>query len=157
MSRHDWLLLIHVAGAFLVLSGALLAVVLNQAALHRDRPSEIALLLRLTRVSVVLIILGMAVTLAFGLWLLSDTEFDLGDGWVGAALALWIVALVLGAVGGRRDRKTRELAERRAAAGDQPSEELHARLRDPVSIAFSYGSGAAIIAILVLMIGKPGS
>jgi hypothetical protein len=32
VSRHDWLLLIHVAGAFCVLAGALLAVVLNQAA-----------------------------------------------------------------------------------------------------------------------------
>jgi uncharacterized membrane protein len=156
LSKHDWLLLIHVAGAFAVFAGALLAVVLNQAALRRDRPSEIALLLRLTRVSVVLIMLGMTVTLAFGLWLLSDTEFDLGDGWVGAALALWIAALVLGGIGGRRDRHTRELAERRAADGDQPSEELRARLRDPVSLALSYGSGAAIIAILVLMIWKPG-
>lgn len=149
------MLLIHVAGAFLVFSGALFAAVLNQAALRSDRPSEIALLLRLTRVSVVLIILGMAVTLAFGLWLLSDTEFDLGDGWVGAALALWIAALVLGGIGGRRDRKTREFAESRAAAGDQPSEELRARLRDPVSLALSYGSGVAIIAILVLMVWKP--
>ena len=130
---------------------------LNRAALRRDRPSEIALLLRTTRVSVVLILLGMAVTLAFGLWLLRDTSYDLSQGWVGAALALWILALVLGGAGGRRDRETRELAERRAADGDQPSEELHARLRDPLAMALSYGSGLAVLAILVLMIWKPGS
>jgi uncharacterized membrane protein len=152
LSRHDWLLLIHVGGAFCVLAGALLAVVLNQAALRRSKASEIALLLGLVRVSVVLIVLGMATTLAFGLWLLHDTRYDLGDGWVSASLALWIAALALGSVGGRRDRKTRELAE-----SDRPSEELHARLRDPVSLALSYGSGAAVIAILVLMIWKPGS
>ncbi len=140
-----------------MLAGALLAVVLSRAALSRERPSEIALLLGLIRVSVVLIVLGMAVTLAFGLWLLNDTAYDLGDGWVGAALALWIVALAAGGIGGRRDRKTRELAERLAAEGDAPNAELQARLRDPLSLALSYGSGVAILAILVLMIWKPGS
>jgi uncharacterized membrane protein len=157
LSRHDWLLLVHVAGAFCVLAGALFAVVLNRAALRRERPSEIALLLGLIRVAVVLIVLGMAITLAFGLWLLADTRYDLGDAWVGAALALWIAALAAGGIGGRRDRKTRELAERLAAEGDRPSEDLQAHLRDPVSLILSYGSGAAIIAILVLMIWKPGS
>jgi uncharacterized membrane protein len=155
MSRHDWLLLVHVAGAFSVLAGALHAVVLNQAALRRDKPSEIALLLGLIRVAVVLIALGMVITLAFGLWLVGDTEYDFGDGWIDAALALWVAALVLGSVGGRRDRRTRELAEQLAASGDQPSAELAARLRDPVSLALSYGSGAAVLAILVLMIWKP--
>ena len=156
MSRHDWLLLIHVAGAFCVLSGALFAVVLNQAALRRARLSEIALLLGLIRVAVVLIVLGMLVTLVFGLWLVSDeTDIDFGDGWISASFALWIVALLLGAVGGRRDRKTRELAERLAAAGDGPSPELDRRLRDPLSLALSYGSGAAVVAILVLMIWQP--
>jgi uncharacterized membrane protein len=157
LSKHDWLLLIHVAGAFCVLAGALFAVVLNRAAQRRDRPSEIALLLGLIRVAVVLIVVGMAVALALGLWLLADTRYDLGDGWVGAALALWVAALVLGGIGGRRDRQTRELAERRAADGDEASAELHSRLRDPVSQALSYASGLAVVAILVLMIWKPGS
>lgn len=151
------MLLIHVGGAFCVLAGALLAVVLSRAALRRERPSEIALLLGLIRVSVVLIVLGMATTLAFGLWLLNDTAYDLADGWVGAALALWLVALAAGGIGGRRDRKTRELAEQLAGEGDAPSAELRARLRDPVSLVLSYGSGAAVLAILVLMIWKPGS
>jgi len=157
VSRHDWLLLIHVAGAFSVLAGALLAVVLNQAAMRRSRPSEVALLLGLTRVAVVLISVGMVVALAVGLWLVDDTAYDLGDAWIGAALVLWAVALVLGSVGGRRDRRTRELAEELVASGDRPSDELAARLRDPVTLALSYGSGVAVIAILVLMIWKPGS
>jgi uncharacterized membrane protein len=157
LSQHDWLLLIHVGGAFSVLAGMLLAVVLNQAALRRSRPSEIALLLGLTRVAVVLIALGMVVTLALGLWLLDDTRYDGGDGWVSAALALWVVALALGSIGGRRDRKTRELAEQLAAAGDHPGAELRTRLRDPLSLLLSYGSGGAVLAIVVLMIWKPGS
>jgi uncharacterized membrane protein len=158
LSRHEWLLLIHVGGAFCVLAGALLAVVLNQAAKRRSRPSEIAVLLGPVRVAVVLIAVGMIVTLAFGLWLVDDTPaYDLGDAWLSASLALWVIALVLGTIGGRRDRHTRELAERLATEGDRPSPELAARLRDPVSIALSYGSGVAVLAILVLMIWRPGS
>jgi uncharacterized membrane protein len=157
LSRHDWLLLLHVAGAFCVLAGAAFAVVLNQAALRQERPAQVALLLRLVRVSVFLIVVGMLSTLAFGLWLVDDTGYEFGDGWVSAALALWVIAIVAGAIGGGRDRKTRKLAERLAAEGDRPSEELQARMRDPASLVLSYGSGAAIIAILVLMIWKPGS
>jgi uncharacterized membrane protein len=51
----------------------------------------------------------------------------------------------------------RELAERLAAEGDAPSAELAARLRDPVWLALSWGSGVAVIAILALMIWKPGA
>ena len=157
MSEHDWLLLIHVGGAFCVLAGAPLAVVLNQAALRRVRPSEVALLLGLVRVAVVLIAAGMLVTLALGIWLVDETAYAVDDGWVVAALALWLAAAVLGAVGGRRDRRTRRLAEGLAAGADEPSAELQARLRDPLSLALSYGSGAAVLAILVLMIWKPGA
>jgi uncharacterized membrane protein len=157
VSRHEWLLLIHVGGAFCVLAGALLAVVLNQAALRRSRPSEIALLLRPVRVAVVLIAVGMTVTLVFGLWLVENTaEFELGDAWISASIALWVAALVLGSAGGRRDRRTRELAEQLAAEGDQPSPELDARLRDSVTLTLSYGSGLAVVAIVVLMIWRPG-
>ena len=157
VSKNDWLLVIHVAGAFCVLAGALFAVVLTQAAMRRSRPSEIALLLGLVRVSVVLIVVGMLVTLVFGLWLVGDTDHDFGDAWVSASLALWIAALVLGSLGGRRDRHTRALAEQLAASGDQPSTELTSRLHDRVTLFLSYGSGAAVIAILVLMIWRPGS
>jgi uncharacterized membrane protein len=153
VSRHDWLLLIHVGGAFCVLAGALLAVVLNQAALRRAQPSEVELLLGLVRIAVVLISLGMLVALGFGLWLVDETRYDLTDGWIDASLALWAVALVLGAIGGRRDRRTRKLAE---GLADEPSDQPAARLRDPVSLALSYGSGGAVLAIVVLMIWKPG-
>jgi uncharacterized membrane protein len=157
LSRHEWLLLIHVGGAFCVLAGALLAVVLNQAALRRSRPSEIAVLLGPIRIAVALIAVGMIVTLAFGLWLVDDTAtYDLGDAWIAASLGLWVFALALGGAGGRRDRRTRELAERLASEGDRPSPELAARLRDPLSVAASYGSGLAVVAIVVLMIWRPG-
>jgi hypothetical protein len=67
------------------------------------------------------------------------------------------VASALGGIGGRRERATRELAERLAAEGDAPSAELRARMRDALTLALSWGSGVVIVAILALMIWKPGA
>ena len=52
MDTYDWLLFLHVLGAFLVLGGAVMAGVFNFAALRRERPSEIALLFKFARVAV---------------------------------------------------------------------------------------------------------
>ena len=157
MDRYHWLLLFHMAGAFMVVGGATLAGIFNIAALRRERPSEIAVLFRLTRVAVVSVLAGMTIALVFGLWLVADLDFvKWSDAWVITALILWAVANALGGNGGKRDKQTRELAEQLAAKGDQPSAELRARLRDPLSLALSWGSGVVVLVILVLMIWKPG-
>jgi uncharacterized membrane protein len=159
MSEYQWLLFVHVTGAFLLVGGSVVAVVLNLTALRRERPSEIALLLGLARFAVAAIGTGLLVTIAIGLWLVRAAPYgySYGSFWTIAALVLWLVAGALGSRGGRRDRETRELAERLAGQGDAPSEALRARLRDPVSLALSYGSGLAVLLILVDMIWKPGA
>ena len=101
--------------------------------------------------------IGFLLTIVLGLWLVHEAHFSFGDAWVIASIVLWVVAGALGSRGGERDKRTRLLAERLAAEGDEPSAELRARLRDPVSLALSWGSGAAVLAILALMIWKPGS
>jgi len=65
--------------------------------------------------------------------------------------------MATGEAGGVRDRQTHEFASKLAAEGDQPSAELRARLRDPLSLALSYGSGLVILAMLAIMIWKPGA
>jgi uncharacterized membrane protein len=157
VDRYHWLLLFHMAGAFMVVGGATLAGIFNVAALRRERPSEIAVLFRLTRFAVTSILLGMTIALVFGLWLVADLDFvKWSNTWVILALILWVLANALGGIGGRRDKAAHEFAEQLAAQGDQPSPELRARLRDPVSLALSWGSGVVVIVILVLMIWKPG-
>jgi uncharacterized membrane protein len=158
VDRYHWLLIFHVAGAFLVLGGAVFAGILNFSAMQRERPSEIVVLYRMARVAVSSISIGMVLTLAFGLWLIGDLDFvKWSDAWVIIALILWVVANAMGGIGGRREKATREVAERLAAGGDAPSPELRARMRDPLTLALSWGSGLAAIAILALMIWKPGS
>jgi uncharacterized membrane protein len=157
VDRYHWLLFLHVSGAFLLLGGAVMAGVFKLAALRRERPSEVALLLGLTRWAVISISVGLLVTIAFGLWLVHDVGYGWGDGWIVASLVLWALTGFLGSRGGRLQRETRALAERLAGEGDTPSPELHARLHDRVALALSWSSGLAALVILALMIWKPGA
>jgi uncharacterized membrane protein len=157
MDTYDWLLFFHVTGGFLVLGGAVMAGVFNFAALRRERPSEIALLFKLARVAVTAISIGMLLTLVFGLALVHNVGYGWGQTWIVLALVLWALASALGGIGGGREKRARQLAERLAAEGDTPSRELSDRLRDPLWLALSWGSGVVIVAILALMIWKPGT
>jgi uncharacterized membrane protein len=157
VDRYQWLIVLHVFGAFLVLSGAVLAGVFNLAALRQERPSDVAQLLRLTRWGVLATSIGLLVTLGFGLWLVHNAGYGWGETWIVAALVLWVLTGFLGDRGGRLQREARQLAQRLAAAGDAPSPELHAKLRDPLALALSWSSGLTALAILALMIWKPGA
>ena len=139
------------------MAGATVAGVAQISALRRERPSEISLLLGLARQGVLLVNVGALGTLAFGIALAEHTDIGLGTGWVSAALTLWVVMMLLGGLGGRSARHARELAQRLAAEGDHPSEELRSLLSHRPSLLLSYASTAAIVAILVLMVWKPSS
>jgi len=157
VTTYQWLLALHVTGAFLLLGGGVVAATLNIAALRRERPSEIVLLYGLIRIAVAAILIGTLFAFVFGLWLVHEAGYRYGDGWVVAAIVLLVVGNALGGIGGRRDERTARFARELAEAGDAPSPELQARVRDPVSLALSYGSGLILVAILAIMIWKPGA
>lgn len=158
VSGDDWLLLLHLLGALLLFGGAAVAAVGQLESLRRHRPSEIALLLGTTRWGVALVGLGALMTIVFGSWLVAeDAEFTFGQAWVQWAIGLWVATIVLGALGGRPARRARELAERLAAAGDRPSEELDRAVRAPLQLMLSFASGVLVLAIVVLMVWKPGA
>jgi uncharacterized membrane protein len=158
VSLYDWLLFLHVTGAFFLIGGIVVAGILNLAAIGRDRrPSQVATLFGLIRYAVPLIGVGLLLTLAIGLWLVHEANYGYGDTWVILALVLWVIATALGNIDGRYQRQTGELAQRLANEGDQPSEELYARLRDPKALALAYASGVLAFVILGLMIWKPGA
>jgi uncharacterized membrane protein len=156
VSTTDWLLMFHVTAAFLLVAGSVAAGVFNTLAIRAERPSETAYLLRLVRVSLPFIFVGIAGTLIFGLWLWHEQDFGFGALWIWLSLVLWVVASALGGMGGKHQEHAREVAERLASTGDASDDELRAILRDPRGNAMSWLAGAATIAILVLMIWKPG-
>jgi uncharacterized membrane protein len=155
VTKYDWLLLVHILGAFLFLSGSIVAGLLSFAAMRRERPSEVALLLGLVRPVVVLVGIGSVVALALGIWLAKYVGYGLGEGWVVAAIVLWALSGALAGPAGTTMRHTRELAERLAQHGDHPSEELRMALRNPRALVMNTGAFALLIAILVLMVWKP--
>ena len=159
MSQYQWLLFFHVTGAFLLVGGTVVAGVLTLAAVRRERPSEIAALLGLIRISLPFIYAGVALTLVFGLWLVHEAGqgYSYTDAWVIAAIVLWVVANALGGAGGRRQEEARRFAVDLARQGDTANAAQRARLVDPVGIALSLASGLAVFAVLALMIWKPGS
>ena len=157
MSTYDWLLSIHVTGAFLFLGGGTAAGILNLRAWYAERPSEVALLLRLiSRVALPAIGIGSITSLLLGLWLVHDQGYSYGTFWVWAAIVLWAVAGALGGRSGKYQSRAGVEAARLAASGDTMTAELRALVRDPVGNALAYGSGLTLVVILILMIWKPG-
>jgi uncharacterized membrane protein len=114
------------------------------------------LLLRTARTAVLFTVAGALGTLAFGLALVGHLDIGFGKAWVSAAIALWVVAMGLGGAGGRSARHARYLAERLAREGDRPNDELRALVAHRPSLLLSYAATAAIVAILVLMVWRPG-
>jgi len=158
MTTYDWLLLLHLLGAFSFFAGAAVAAAGQLAALRRERPSEVALLLGLTRWGVLLVGVGALATIGFGSALVSDgADWGFGQAWVQWAYGLWIASMAAGGIGGRPARHARELAQRLAADGDRPSRELRAAVRAPLPLTLSFLSGALLVAIVVLMVWKPGA
>ena len=148
-------LFFHLLGAFLLVSGAVVAGVAFEAARRRRRPAEIAALLGLSRIGVLLVGVGSLVVVPFGLWLVHLGGWGYGSGWVDAALALFAVMSVLGATGGQRPKRARLLAEQLAREDAPESADLRALLDDRVARSLNGVSGVLLVAIVVLMVFKP--
>lgn len=153
----SWALFFHLLGAFVFVGGVIVAGVAFEAARRRHQPGEIALLLGLTRIGVLLVAVGALVVLTFGLWLVHLGRFGYGAGWVDTALALFVAVSVLGSIGGQRPKRARKLATRLAREGGAENAELRALLDDRVTLALNYLLAALVVAIIVLMVFKPGS
>lgn len=149
--------MLHVTGAFLFVSGSIAAGVLSVLANRAERPSDAALLLRLIAPTVIVIGIGSLSSLVLGIWLWHELGYSIGAFWIWASLVLWAIANGLGGMGGKHQRRARQLAEQRASAGDSPTDEVRALLRDSRANAISWVAGVSTLGILVLMIWKPGS
>jgi len=153
---YHWLLLFHLLGAFCFFAGAAVAGTLQIGAMRRERPSEILTLLRLTRVGVLIVVAGAVLTIVFGIALAHHLGLGLTPTWIRASLGLWLVSIVLGAIGGRTARHARYRAEELAGGADEPDPELTALVRHRPSLILSYLSSILLVAILVLMVWRPG-
>jgi uncharacterized membrane protein len=108
----------------------------------------------------ILVIAGTFGTLIFGIWLAIDSDaYQVWDGWVLAALALWVISTATGFRGGQVYVTAQKLATQLAGEGrgEEPSNELRVLLQDRRSMWLNVVSSAAVLVILILMIYKPGA
>jgi uncharacterized membrane protein len=148
-------LTVHILGVMSFFGGALLAGVVFETARRRGRPSEVALLLGLTRTGALIVVAGAVLVFGAGLWLAGEVD-QFGEAWLLTSLGLFVVALVLGALGGQRPKRARRLATRLASEGDEMTPELRLLLNDPLSTVGNYVSSLLVVVILVLMVWQPG-
>ena len=108
MDLYDWLLFLHVLGAFFAVGAltALWALILGTrgtAPLLDPRSAMV-----FGRAGGILVGVGMMVALAFGIWLAIDVEaYQLWDGWILASLVLWAIGGWAGGAAGRPSRTAR--------------------------------------------------
>ena len=84
MSRYEWLLLLHLIGAFAAVGSVVVFSVLLAGGARVAGPQLTFLGRRLWDV-------GGLLTLVFGIWLALD-DYSIVDGWILTALVLWAIA-----------------------------------------------------------------
>jgi len=133
---YDWLLFLHVTAAFLTVAATALYVAIYLAV---RRFSAATPVLRLAPFAAVLWGIGGISVLVFGIWLAIYLDaYQVWDGWVLAAIVLWVIASAVGGRIGRGYRSAPGSADSRALA-------MH------VVLVLS------VLALLVDMIYKPGA
>lgn len=155
MRTHDLALYLHLLGVLTLVAGIAVAGVAHALARRSRTPAEIAAILRAARLGVLLAAPGVVVVVAAGAWLVHLDDLAWDTPWLAKALGLLVVALVLGAAGGRRPRQARELAERLRDAGADVNPELGRLLGDRWSQGVNAASAVAMLGVLWLMVAKP--
>jgi hypothetical protein len=127
VSRYDWLLFLHLIGAFAAVGSVVVFSVLLVGGQRVAGPQLTFLGRRLWDV-------GGLLTLVFGIWLAID-DYSIVDGWILAALVLWAIA---------------------GATGVRIGMELESGSADRVRPLYA-AMTIAVLALLVVMIYKPGA
>jgi uncharacterized membrane protein len=136
---YSTLLFLHVTSAFTMVTaaGLFLAIALAQRSARHS-----ATALRLAPVAGILWPVGGLLVIVFGVWLaLHDSQYSLGDGWIIAAIVLWVIG---SAIGGRLGAGYRKMASSGAAP-------------DPAALALNLALVVTVLVILIDMIYKPGA
>ena len=151
MSWYGWLLFLHVLAGFVTVAAVVLfgALVVGT---RSERTARDALpLLRLSGLATLLWNVGGVGVLVLGVALAIYVDgYRLLDGWILAAIVLWVIA---SAAGGPLGRRYRQALVARTDAGHTGTEAV----RPPRALALYAVTAAATAALLVDMIFKPGA
>jgi uncharacterized membrane protein len=149
VDRYDWLLFLHLLAAFALMGAAVVSVGVLGATWRLRSAREAIPLLRLGRVGDQLGRIGGLGTIVFGVWLAVDLDgYALTDGWIIASLILWLVGAAASAMTAR--------AFHDALAGGA-GVTLGQSIRSARAVGLTVAQVVATVAVLALMIWKPGA
>ena len=159
MSFDDWMLALHVLSAVAFVSGMVLFWVLIVAVRRIDTPDDTLRLGPLAKIGNVAVGIGMGGTIVLGIWLaFSVGGYDIWDGWILAALVLWLIAAELGRRTGAAYEEGPRRAQELASAGQTgPNAELLAVNRTSTGLLLHTLASVVVVLILIDMIWKPGA
>jgi Predicted integral membrane protein (DUF2269) len=159
MSLDDWILALHLIAAAAMIGAVTLFWIVVVALRSTDTPEPTVALNRVAVAGAVAIGIGTAGTLLFGIWLaISLDEYEVWDGWVIAAIVLWVIGSATGQRSGVVYSKPAERARELLAAGQTgPSQELATLSRTSTGLVLHAVTTLAVILILIDMIWKPGA
>ena len=126
-------------------------LLITAAERRAQTPDQSAAIRRVERPATIVFRVGVAATVILGVWLVVASDaFSIFDGWIVASFILW---LAIGGLGDRAIADSKRASEARAAedAGDVQ------RARRPSVLWLELGAAAATVAVLALMIWKPGA
>lgn len=159
MSFDDWVLALHVLSAFAYVAGMILFWVLIVAVWRTDTPEGTMRLEPAVKVGNAAVGIGAGGTIILGIWLaFSVGGYEIWDGWIIAAIVLWLIAAELGRRTGAAYLQGFNRAQELQAAGQTgPSTELLALNRTSNGLLFHALASVAVLLILIVMIWKPGA
>lgn len=159
MSFDDWMLTLHVLAAFAYVGGIVLFWVLIVAVRRADLPAATIRMEPVVKVGNAAVGVGAGGTIILGVWLaFSVGGYDIWDGWIVAALVLWVLAAETGRRTGAEYTAGMTKAEELQAAGQSgPSADLLAVNRTQRGVLLHALSTLLVLLILVDMIWKPGA
>ncbi len=159
MSLYEFLVIAHIAGAFLMVAAAGISTAAAVMSGRAQTPGELIAWLSLQRASELFVNTpGAIIAIVFGSWLVSEAGYEFSEAWISAAYTLWLVAMAV-------DhgwflpfvRRHRARVLELQAAGSNDIREIQASLGSPLAMAIGLALNLSFVVFLVLMVLRPGA
>jgi uncharacterized membrane protein len=159
VSFDEWMLALHVLSAFAFVTGVVFFWILIVAVRSADTPEATIRLAPLSQLAGRTVGIGAGGTIILGVWLaFSYGGYDIWDGWIIAALVLWVISAAIGQRTGAAYLAGFNKAQELQTAGQSgPNAELLALNRTSTGLLLHAVGTVVILLLLIDMIWKPGA
>jgi uncharacterized membrane protein len=159
LSFEDWIFALHLLGAATLVGSLVMSWIIVVALRSATTPDATLNLNRVAMVGTAAVVAGLVVAIAFGIWLaILRDDYQVWDGWVIAAITLWVIATLALLRSFVEYAKPVARARALVASGQTgASSELTALNRNTTGLALRVLASAAVVLIVIDMIWKPGA